>query len=56
MFNDKKNYQQKCSVITEKSNFWGFTEKSDFQGGGVHEKTNIVGELSKKGNLYILQI
>ena len=30
MFNDKKNYQQKCSVITEKSNFWGFTEKSDF--------------------------
>ena len=55
MFNDKKNIQQ-CSVITEKSDFWGFTEKSDFQGGGVHEKTNIEGEFSKKGDLYMLQI
>ena len=25
-------------------------------GGGVHKKTNIEGELSYKGDLYILQI
>ena len=56
MFNDKKNYQQKWFVITE-IKLLGVHWKIEFlRGGGVHKKTNIEGELSDKGDLYILQI
>ena len=36
--------------------FGGSLKNRIFKGGGVHKKTNIEGELSDKGDLYILQI
>ena len=33
-------------VLKMKKIFWGFTEKSDFQGGGGSQKTNIEGGIA----------